>query len=134
MMVEPPSPLPALPTPQQVAGLADALDQGFKSGDAAARDLKLRAIKARLDAMRLAPIPNSPREALDVSFEAARMARDAKGLAAEPGSDPALANQAQAAARAVIAKARKAVRPGSREDQTLAQLDTGLTQGIDVTA
>ena len=128
--------LPALPTQQQVANLSDALDQGFKNGDAHARALKLQAIKARLDAMRLAPLPTSPREAVHASAEAVRLARDAKALGPDAGADPAITNEVEAAigfARAVIAKSRKAVKPGSHEDQALMQMDAGLaSSGVSI--
>lgn len=126
---ETPSSLPVPPTPQQVSSLADSLEQGFKSAKASAKAFKLQALKARLDAMRLAPIPATPRGALAVAAEAARLSREIGNLAGGPEADPALtaeAAEAAQSARVVIAKARRAVKPGSRQDQLLQRLDTGL--------
>ena len=129
LTVEPPSPLPALPTQQQVTALSEALDQGFKTGQSNATALKLQALKARLNAMRLAPLPANPREAVHASAEAVRLAREAKALGPDAGGDPAIASEVDAAigfARTVIAKSRKVVKPGSHEDQTLIQMDAAL--------
>ena len=136
LTAELPPPLPALPTQQQVAALSDALDQGFKAGQSNATALKLQALKARLNAMRLAPLPTSPREAVHASAEAVRLARDAKALGPDSGADPAITHEVEAAigfARTVIAKSRKAVKPGSHEDQTLLQMDAGLVgSGVNI--
>jgi hypothetical protein len=129
LTVELPPPLPALPPQQQVTALSEALDQGFKTGKSNATALKLQALKARLNAMRLAPLPANPREAVHASAEAARLAREVKALEPNAGADPAIASEVDAAvgyARTVIAKSRKAVKPGSHEDQTLLQMEADL--------
>ncbi len=138
---EAPQPLPPMPSQRQVSDLAQTLAAGFKSGRRSARALKLQYLKAKLDAMRLAPVPASPREALARAREAARMARDAKDAALDPETgqpDPSLADsetEARRLARAAIAKARKGVVPGSREDAEMERLQLGLgadPEGLDV--
>lgn len=129
---EAPSPLPSLPSPQQVSALGEALRIGFKTGRQSARALKLNALKARLDAMRLAPVPTNPKDAIARAREAARLAREAKGLGTDPETGlqsatmAADVNEARRLAHAVVTKARHGVKPGSREDKQLQDLENGL--------
>lgn len=124
-----PSALPPLPTARQVADLSDTLERGYQSARASARALRLQWLKAKLAAMRLAPPPATPRDAVASATEAARLAREAKAAGAESGLTPAEGQDvdaALAAAAAVLAKARRAVKPGSPEDLYLRQLTSGL--------
>jgi len=122
--------LPPLPSDGQVSALAETLRQGFKSGEFSARALKMKALRARLDAMRLAPVPATAREAMARSAEAARLAREAGALAAEAGAAGQDLSEdvggAILAAREVVAKARRGVKPGSREEQELMTLQAAL--------
>lgn len=122
------APLPPLPTARQVSELSATLEAGFKAGEDSARALKRQAIKARLDAMRLAPIPNDPEEALARAREASRLARESQGLAPEPATAQSADEdtQTRALARAVIAKARKGVALGSRADLLMQEMDNSL--------
>ena len=129
---EAPSPLPPLPTPQQVNALGEALRLGFESGRKSARAQKISALKARLNAMRLAPIPTNPKDAMARAREAARLAREAKGLGTDPETGlqstamTADISEARRLAHAAVTKARRGVKPGSREDKQLQDLENGL--------
>jgi hypothetical protein len=122
--------LPPLPTPVQIAELANTLDRGFKDAEDSAKALKAQLIKAKLQAMRLAPIPANAREALARAAEARRLALEAKA-AGSPLTQVEV-DQAVAAAREVAAKGRRAVKPGSREDLILLEMQTGPMEGVGV--
>jgi hypothetical protein len=131
---------------------ADALIFQFKEGAganaSAFKAAKLELARAKLKALKLAAAVNALRGdaggALRVSEEAAKVARALKRMRGEKTETPAVAADFEPTivalvqtARKVIAIARQATRPGSPEDEAMADLQrrTGVPDaGIDVVA
>lgn len=110
------------------SGLVESLRQGARQARRSGRSLRLAGLQARLEAMRLVPPPTDPKKALGHAAEAARLAREIRAAGGGDGPGPAQATDAESAAqaaRAVIARMRRSVKPGGREDRLMAELDTG---------
>lgn len=111
------------------SGLVDSLWQHLRNRRRSADSVADAARQARLEAMRFAPPPSDPRRALRRAEEAAREAREARAAGGEDAASAEAAESAGQAARLEIARLRRAVKPGSREDRDMAGLRTG---GIDL--
>lgn len=125
MSMTPAQNFPATPESGRVDSLWDALRRRRRSADS----INDAARQARLEAMRFAPPPSDPRRALRRAEEAAREAREARAAGGEDAASADTAEAAGQAARLEIARLRRSVTPGSREDREMAGLRTG---GIDL--
>ncbi|CAA7611504.1 hypothetical protein MCP1_10093 [Candidatus Terasakiella magnetica] len=120
---EPPYPL-LIPLPPPLPG-----ENSFQQAETAAKTLRLKLLKARLEAMRLAAVPHSPHDAISTAQEAADLAHGVRGAARDAGlptDDPEI-QAAVTTARAVINRSRLAVKPAGREDKWLDRLQDSLS-------
>lgn len=119
---EPPSSL-FIPLPPPLPG-----ENSFQQAETTAKTLRIKLLKARLEAMRLAAVPHSPYDAVATAQEAADLAHGVRGAAREAGlppDDPEI-QAAVTTARTVVNRARLAVKPAGREDKWLDRLQDGL--------
>jgi hypothetical protein len=114
----------------EAASMGASLLQAAKDNSAAAAGSKVQAARTRLAALRqaaqMAAAAGDPRTARNIAAQAARLAREAKGSDAPSAELDHARSEMVAEARAVIAAARRAAKPGSKEDIDMEREANGL--------
>ena len=112
--------------------IGESLLEAAKESRTANSGTKLSAAKARLAALRqaaqMAAAAGDTRTARNIAAQASRLAREA-GMSAKGANSPELdqsLSEVVAEARSIIATARRAAKPGSKEDTEMAREASGL--------